>query len=154
MKSITELIISLGVILFLVVFMKIAYELRKKKSDKMQPRYNGENTNIPMGTVNGIGLVLYGTDFRSHSALTSNHNFISSEVKYLFFTILYVPIIPLGCYRVDLTGYKRKNYKRTETSYYVYGTERWAFWEVISIFCIPLLVGSIIWAICILCAMF
>ena len=154
MKPITEFIISLGVILFFVVLMKISYELRNKKGDKLKPRYNSQSTDVPMGTGNGIGLVLYGNDFRHHSAITQDNNFISSEVKYLFFTIFYVPIIPLGCYRVGWGGFKRYSHKKSVTSYYVYGTERWVFWEVISIFCIPFLVGSTIWALCALCAMF
>lgn len=153
MKPITELIISLGVILFLVVLMKILYELRCKKGKKIKPRYNGENTDIPMGTINGIGLTLYGMDFRSHSDFAPGNRFISSEVKYLFFTILYIPLLPLGCYRVNLSGFQRK-YKGSVTSYNVYGTERWVLWELLYIYCVPCLVGSAIWAICVICSMF
>lgn len=101
------------------------------------PRFNGKKSDITLGTGNGIGLTLMG-EFRS--------DFMSgSVVKYQFFCIFYVPIIPVGCYRVKQKGFFQKNWKKSTTTWIVYGTEKWRLIEILIIYTLGLAgVGGVI----------
>lgn len=160
MNELTNFIISSAVLLFCIVLLWASRMLGKRKAENLPPIYNGKNANISMGTINGFGKTLCGNlfDFRSHMSSPSDyrfHSLVSSNVKYLFFTIFFIPVIPLGCYRVDTGVYHQQvSRKRQVTSYRIYGTEKWVFWEVISIYCIPGIVFSAIYFISSLCNLF
>lgn len=94
--------------------------------DKWTPRYDGKEI-LPLWSGNGIGLTLYG-DCMRYDPQTQ------SEVKYVFLIFFYLPILPLGCYRVQETGYASQSYKRSCTSYKIFGSERWRILEVICIY--------------------
>lgn len=99
--------------------------------------YNGKNTDISLGQLNGIGLAFMG-DFRSDNGA---HGL--TFATYHFFTIFYLPIIPFGCYRVKIGAYDYINHKRSKQHYTIYGTEKWKITEVLRIYMryvIPLLV--------------
>ena len=91
---------------------------------KNPPLYNGEKPDTDFESWNGIGIILLG-EFRK-----DQQN--DSIVKYSFFS-LFVPLIPLQCYRVKEVynesfggGYIQEH----KSKYKIYGTEKWNFWEV------------------------
>ena len=97
-------------------------------TDRYKPRYNGKSTDIPLGTGNGIGLHFLG-DYR--------HDYISdgsTNVSYYFFVFFFLPIIPLGCYRIQEGSTYSPSHHRSTTRYKIYGTEKWKFTEVVTIY--------------------
>lgn len=109
-------------ILYIVIYRKYLSKRLQKCSKKYPPRYNGKNTDLLLGSGNGIGFTLLGDDFRYHNG---------SCVNYHFFTFLYIPIIPIGCYRVSEGARYSSSHKHETVNYCIYGTERWSFLEVI-----------------------
>lgn len=81
-----------------------------------------------LGTANGIGLTL-GGGWGRYDAITD------SSVYYLFLTI-FVPLIPIACYRASEVepGSKHRQYR-------IYGHEKWRFGEIVVIY-----ISSLAWA--------
>ena len=75
--------------------------------------------NICINSANGIGLQLLGS-FRPVGF---------TKVYYEFFTLI-VPIVPLGCFRVE--EYPNGNWRKK--SYKIYGSEKWNFLEIMYIY--------------------
>lgn len=98
---------------------------------------NGENPG-EMGTMNGIGVSLVG-NFSKGKSISMGH------ISYLFFTVFYLPIIPLGCYVTSEGFNSRGSYKRRSTSYTFYGSQPWRFIEVLQIYSFAYsIIGTII----------
>lgn len=124
----------LSAILLIVVPFIVAWGLTAiisafdKKGLKVPPRYDGKQLPISLQTWNGCGLSFYGeyrVDLRN-----------SSHARYLCFCLFSIPIIPIGCYRVGMGDFQRVNYKQTVQNYKIYGSEKWRFWECVSIYII------------------
>lgn len=93
---------------------------------KIPPRYDGKHPPNILQTWNGIGFSFYGK-FRGDLKT-------SSYARYLCFCIFSVPIIPIGCYRVEYGEFQRISHKQEVQNYKVYGSEKWRFWECVSIY--------------------
>lgn len=82
---------------------------------------NGESPGS-LGTTNGIGLSLQGS-FRGVGM---------TYVAYQFLCF-FIPLIPVGCYRVSMGG-TTSGYKKTTTSYRIYGSESWSGLEILQVY--------------------
>ena len=92
---------------------------------KIPPRYDG---NVPSGdisTVNGLGFSFFG-DYRYDMKT-------QSYVTYEFLTLI-IPLFPINCYRVKLLQDYNENHKTTIRRYHIYGTEKWHWFEVMSVY--------------------
>lgn len=79
-----------------------------------------------LGTGNGIGgTLIQGQRYHLPTA---------SYAYYNFFVILYLPIIPLGCYLAKEDGFEYINHKRSIRKYKVIGMLKWDILEVIYIY--------------------
>lgn len=92
-----------------------------------------------ISSINGIGRQLIGCYRYS----------FDSYVSYLFFTVLFIPIFPIGCYRVNKLGTTYPSYKKTVTKYQFLGKTTSKKNEIadcyLSILTIYGIVASIIW---------
>lgn len=99
-----------------------------------------------MSTIDGIGRQLIGCYRYS----------FDSYVSYLFFTFLFIPIFPIGCYRVTKLGTTYPSYKRTITKFQFLGKAISKKNEIadcyLSILSIYGIVASIIWLLIIVCS--
>ena len=143
-----------SVIIFAVVFVlfKVFRELGKRKAKTLSPRYDGKNIDVEMGNVNGCGMDMCGLflHFRRHNLSPEHSQFHKNEsiVVYRCLTFIFIPIVPVGCYRINIwVEREQRSSKRTISRYQIYGTERWIFWEVLSIYCLSGLVLSGIYCI-------
>ena len=159
MSDLTIFFISLAGVLFIGILFKVSLVLGKRKANTLSPRYDGKNKNVSLGTGNGCGFAMSGTlffNFREHDLSKAPfYSYGETKVAYRFFTFLFIPIIPLGCYRIgSYSSMVRHNRKRYSEAYTIYGTEKWLFWEVVSIYCVPCLIISVIQLISSICYLF
>lgn len=59
---------------------------------------------------------------------------IETEVYYIFFSFLHIPLIPLSCYEAAMGETNRKSHKLRTTSYRVYGEQKMKFIEILCIY--------------------
>lgn len=107
-----------------------------KPLDNKTPFVGSDNKNNKMGTYNNFGTLFIG-DFRQVA---------STHVSY-FFVSFFLPIFPIGCYRVT-KGATTGTSRRQTTQYKIHGSEKWKFLEVLGIYLIyyggmTLLVGLV-----------
>lgn len=135
-ESLLALILALGcgAGIGLSVWMRKYIERHPRKN--IAPN-NGDSPG-EMGTMNGIGISLIGS-------FDTGKSFSMGNISYLFFTVFYIPIIPLGCYNTRMTGMSRKSYKQSSTSYSFYGSQPWRFLEVLYLYSIYYsIIGTIV----------
>ena len=112
------------VLLFVALYFFVVMP-RVTRTIKIPPRYNGKVPSGDIGTFNGIGLNFLGDyryDWKTRSFVT-----------YEFFTLL-IPIFPTNCYRVRLLQDYSENHKTIVRKYHIYGTEKWHWFEVTSVY--------------------
>jgi hypothetical protein len=87
------------------------------------------NQNSPnyLETNYGIGISLSGDFFDLRC-------FYGSTVTYQCITFFYLPILPIGCYRVNRGKTTSVGPRRSTTSYKVYGSEKWIFLELLFLY--------------------
>lgn len=118
-------IINLAVVAVILALYFVIIMPRMEKFINIPPRFDGKVPNGDFGTFNGIGLCLLG-DFRYDWRT-------QTMVKYEFLTLI-VPLFPTNCYRAKITQEYSVNHKRHITKYKIYGTEKWHWFEVLSIY--------------------
>lgn len=92
---------------------------------KLQYVNSKPNGGLSLGTGNSIGFsLLEGVNLNRYIG-----NRYVCSVSYHFFVILYLPIIPLGCYNARCTGHARKG-----SSYLIGGKQKMNFWEILWIY--------------------
>lgn len=118
-------IINLAVVVTIVAVFFLVISPRITKHINIPPRFDGKVPSGDIGTFNGIGLNFLGDyryDWKTRSFVT-----------YEFFTLL-IPIFPTNCYRVRLLQDYSENHKTIVRKYHIYGTEKWHWFEVTSVY--------------------
>lgn len=128
-----SLVISLGIVIIHIIIKKYLVDVKSLKVDY----YQKKEYNLILGTFNGFGLTFlgcFGDDGISYRT-------------YYFFTALFLPVIPLGCYRISEGAYFAKNHKYSTQSYKVYCNDRWRIFEIIDLYLKGVLVVGIFVAV-------
>lgn len=112
-------VVSIVALFFFVIMPRVT------RTIKIPPRYNGNVPSGDIGTFNGIGISLLG-EFRYDIR-------IQTYVTYEFVSLI-IPLFPTNCYRVRLIEDYRINHKRSTQKFHIYGTEKWHWFEVLSIY--------------------
>lgn len=114
---------SLGILVCIGLWFLNAHIIDEKfiESRLKEPYKRFEKCDPILGTGNGIGLVL----MNSHARYD---DYTDTTVWYLYIS-LFIPILPIGCYRAKEIGSKGKT-----TRYKIYGHEKWRFFEILSIY--------------------
>lgn len=114
--------LSISGLLFFISAIIQAHLIRK--GFDVMPANNKAPT--AMNTFNGIGAIAFGC-FRKIGM---------THVSYVFLTLL-VPLIPIGCYRVEKgekESHKEGAIRKETTPYKIYGSERWNWMEVLYVY--------------------
>lgn len=101
------------------VWSKFVHE-KKVEQNRSTPYTDFEKCEPPLGTIGGIGF---------HFFQSGRFDLATGSFAYYSFFCFIIPLFPLGCYRARLAS----NFGRN-TSYTVYGYEKWRFWEVFEIY--------------------
>ena len=109
---------------------KMVQLTNRKYEKKYPPIYNGIKPKYPLRLMGNVlfDYGLMGNPFGERFRVDNTNN---SEVQYVFFVLLGIPIIPTGCWRIKLIEHD-DIYKETEIK--VYGTEKCNILEIISLY--------------------
>ena len=137
------LVVSVSGLVLFISF--VLYAFLMSKSFKVSPANNDPFPEL--STWNTIGTTIHGS-FREVGG---------THVSYVFLS-LFFPLIPIGCYRVkegpSISPHRDGAAWKSSTSYSVYGSEKWNFWEVLHVYLcswsIDVLVLCVIWLLLIL----
>lgn len=121
-------IISSSVVLFFWIICIIKVQKKKQLSSEDYPVEKTELEENYLNTVNGIGNIFYG-HFRKDQR---------TYVSYIYYCILFIPLFPKGCYRIEKIKKNIVGDFFDTSKYIIYGKVKWNFWEAISICLIPL----------------
>ena len=118
-------------------------KLTNRKYEKNYPPiYNSIKPKHPLHLMNNM-LFEYGLMGNSFGERFRIDNTNNSEVRYTFFVLLGIPIIPTGCWRIKIIEHDGIN---KETEIKIYGTEKWNVSEIASIYITH---WALVYAICV-----
>lgn len=137
-------LIVLGAFLKLVQHYFIDDILEKQK---LEYRPSKVNEDLPLGTGNSIGFsLIQGVNFHRYY----NGIQVFAFIHYHFFVLLFLPIVPLGCYDARVVGRKHK-----ATTYQIKNKQEMNKWEVLWIYSFSWGIGLIaIGLIMFVCSLF
>jgi len=122
-----------GISTFLFVFSALYRLIHVRNDVRITKSAKEGGLDMSLGTLNGCGTSVFGS-------FSTNHPDPNVRVYYVFLSILFIPILPIGCFLARKGG-KSVAGMGLETQYNIYGQIHWRLAEVISCY-------WLVWAIC------
>lgn len=144
------LLIGLGLIMLGAILKVLQVCISDNVLEKQKLEYKPSKVSEEMllGTGNGIGFSLF--DGFSCQRYYNGHPVMYCSIYYHFFVILYMPIIPLGCYDAYLVKRQHKT-----AIYQIRNKQVMNKWEILYLYClywgfVLIVIGLIMFVCCIL----
>lgn len=115
-------IFGIAAIVLLFCYLVLPQIIKKRQLPVEQEILWQDNNDINLFTLNGIGNRLMGK-FRVYN---------DTYATYSMLTIFFLPILPVGCYRVE--DVIDDNVALFESKYKIYGKTNSIFWEILHIY--------------------